>query len=355
MEEKETLFIGYIDGTLDYEQSKRLAELLEENPSWKQELLDMKDLADCARPATMSPWTVDRRFAELIGTINGNKWAYWRSKIRRAVNYAAVAVVCIGLGIAASALLLRDRSEKNVLVQAHPGEMSEITLPDGTEITLKSSSRLSYDASRFGRRQRVVNLDGEAFFQVQSDKEHPFIVETAHGRVTVTGTVFNINDYSESSDYDVVLLEGKVSLDLKDGNGDKGHCIDLHPGERCVYDVASGKVNVEVIRKAEAGQKWDQNIIYLRNCTLGQIASRLEHYFSVKIDVSPEADTLGNFYGAFSLNDGVDSILKTLNYEESFTLDNPEPGYYIINPSSGSLYFLNPALQCCPDRFDIRT
>ena len=72
-----------------------------------------------------------------------------------------------------------------------------VLLADGTTVHLNAGSKLLYPV-RFVGKRRIVTLEGEAYFDVRKDEEHPFVVRTRFGEVTVLGTAFNINAYNDA-------------------------------------------------------------------------------------------------------------------------------------------------------------
>ncbi|MCR8562007.1 FecR family protein, partial [Mucilaginibacter sp. BJC16-A38] len=92
------------------------------------------------------------------------------------------------------------------------GGQWQVTLPDGTKVWLNSASSLTYPASFEMQKTRVVQLTGEAYFEVAKDKLHPFIVKTAIQSVQVLGTHFNINSYSEEPTVRTTLAEGSIKV-----------------------------------------------------------------------------------------------------------------------------------------------
>ena len=84
-------------------------------------------------------------------------------------------------------------------------------MPDGTLVWLNSGSRLSYNY-QYSTYDRVVNLEGEAFFDVKKDTQYPFIVKAGEVDVKVHGTAFNVSTYADEENIMVALLRGKVSL-----------------------------------------------------------------------------------------------------------------------------------------------
>ncbi len=87
---------------------------------------------------------------------------------------------------------------------------------------------------------------------------------------------------------------------------------------------------MEKISRGEAAQDWNSGICYFRGESLDRIASRLEQYFKVTIEVDPGLGKEGGYSGAVSLGEGVERILNLLNYDNSFKLVMPEDGYYLL-------------------------
>ena len=85
------------------------------------------------------------------------------------------------------------------------GTWSVVNLPDGSKVWLNAGSSLKYP-TQFSDKQRVVSMQGEAYFEVESDKEHPFIVKTKQLTVEATGTAFNVNTYKWCSWKDGILI-----------------------------------------------------------------------------------------------------------------------------------------------------
>lgn len=90
------------------------------------------------------------------------------------------------------------------------GAENTLLLSDGTRVRLNAESKLIYPEVFVGT-QRVVFLEGEAFFDVVSDESHPFIVQTRMGDIEVLGTRFNVNIYPEDTVCYTTLVEGRVA------------------------------------------------------------------------------------------------------------------------------------------------
>ena len=105
------------------------------------------------------------------------------------------------------------------------GETFKVVLSEGTEVFLNSDSRLAYPTI-FKGKERVVSLEGEAYFKVAKNAEHPFIVKSGNLQVRVLGTEFNVRSYSPT-DVRVTLITGKVAVSDTCGI----HSVEMMPGQ----------------------------------------------------------------------------------------------------------------------------
>src|SRR5690606_37934970 len=124
----------------------------------------------------------------------------------------------------------------------------QVTLPDGTNVSLNSASTLKYPA-RFEGKQRQVELDGEAYFEVQSGST-PFMVRTFNQDVEVLGTAFNITAYADESDTKTTLVTGSVNVSNRTSNVSRL----LMPGQESIITAAEIQVRKANIEAAIAWQ-----------------------------------------------------------------------------------------------------
>ena len=122
-------------------------------------------------------------------------------RLKRFLRYAALFIIALVLGFWSNYLLLttntQDQQVEYKEVEATKGQVKEIFLADGTHIWLNSDSKLSFP-SNFSADNRAIELSGEAFFEVATDKEKKFLVKTGKHTVEVTGTRFNVCEYPEN-------------------------------------------------------------------------------------------------------------------------------------------------------------
>ena len=123
------------------------------------------------------------------------------------------------------------------------GETFKVVLSEGTEVFLNSDSRLAYPTV-FKGKERVVSLEGEAYFKVAKDAAHPFIVKSGNLQIRVLGTEFNVRSYSPT-DVRVTLITGKVAVSDTCGV----HSVEMVPGQS-VQLSSDGTFDMYEIMKA---------------------------------------------------------------------------------------------------------
>ena len=181
-----------------------------------------------------------------------------------------------------------------------------VAMPDGTDVWLGPGTSLSYDDT-FRVDGRNVELDGEAYFDVTHDAQHPFIVTTSAFRVRVLGTVFNVRSFSGESVAEATLAEGSVALQHPGGR----NLICLHPGQQAVYDADAEQLEVNEVPVGDL-LLIRYGVITLDNATLPEIIGRIEQAYGVEL--RPEGQQMPddhynfNFQKDASVEDVVDLL-----------------------------------------------
>ncbi|MCE7055243.1 FecR domain-containing protein [Algoriphagus sp. AGSA1] len=205
-----------------------------------------------------------------------------------------------------------------------PGVKSSLTLSDGSKVILNSGSRLNY-VKNFESDQRVVELEGEAFFEVAKDSSRPFRVKTGPVVTTAIGTSFNIKAYSGSS-IDVSLTTGKVEVEV---NFEEKTTIDLSPGEAVNINRETQRSN-KVSFNEEQVIAWTKKTIYFRETPFSEIKRVLENWYGVEIHLYNESNKEIEVSGAF-IDQSLDNVLEGLSYSARFDFE--------INKDQVKIYF----------------
>jgi ferric-dicitrate binding protein FerR (iron transport regulator) len=190
----------------------------------------------------------------------------------------------------------------------------QVTLADGTKVWLNADSHLKYPVV-FDGDKRVVELEGEAYFEVAKMNGKPFIVKTENQEVKVLGTHFNINSYGYEEGIKTTLLEGsvRVSRNIKNGDAETSQSEMLVPGQQSfvsknLKEIAVKKVNtVEVI-------DWKEGLFVFNDEPIQSITKRLAKWYNVKFVYEGDFSKvrfIGNYSRSKSLNNLLNNIELT--------------------------------------------
>ena len=182
------------------------------------------------------------------------------------------------------------------------GMRSSVVLSDGTKVILNAGTTLSYPAA-FVSGQREVKVNGEAFFEVSHDKEHPFIVSAENVKVKVLGTKFNVKAYDDDDNIEVTLAEGKVGVGL-----DTKNLIQIMPGQQIKASHRFIKREVRL----QSYTSWICGKFYFTNYPLEKIAKQLERSFNVRIQILGNDLRNAAFTGDFVRGENIDQILRVM-------------------------------------------
>lgn len=222
--------------------------------------------------------------------------------------YAATVLVVVALGL----LLLLQRQKiyqltHNYVEYVVPnGQTSNIVLSDGSHVYLNSGSILKQYGNYF-LSKRELYLEGEAFFDVVSDRKKPFIVRTSDFKVVATGTSFNVQAYSNSDFTDVTLVSGELSVTADD----EGEPLVMSSGEHATMNRSTSKYSLSEIENHQF-VSWKEGIITFRNTRLEDLAKMLERTYNVRIVFADEKTKEMKYSGTMLRYKPIDQILDIL-------------------------------------------
>lgn len=190
------------------------------------------------------------------------------------------------------------------------GEVSHVTLADGSTLSLNTDSELTID---FTPQQRLVYLSrGEVFFAVAKDHQRPFVIDTGERRIEVLGTQFNVRKRNDEQVLKISVLEGKVSVH----QATKDTPFDPLQQPLLAGDIASYSSNSEVVQQNQqqqvsSAQTWRQGIMRFDNEDLEQVIKEFNRYRTRKITIRDEQVKQLRISGVFHLANG-ENILAAL-------------------------------------------
>ncbi|WP_321345795.1 FecR family protein [uncultured Draconibacterium sp.] len=138
------------------------------------------------------------------------RWQY-SDKVNLMVRIAAIFFFVLSLG--GGAFIISTTKHKNTWyseIEAENGQISKVKLPDGSLVWLNSGSKISYN-NLFASNNREVNLEGEAYFEVQKDEDLAFVVNSGEIQVKVHGTKFNVEAFPDRRISTLSWNQGKYS------------------------------------------------------------------------------------------------------------------------------------------------
>lgn len=215
------------------------------------------------------------------------------------------------------------------------GEKKTIELADGSKVTLNAGSKLFMDKG-FNVNERHVHLTGEAFFDVSSNKEKPFIVHTQDFDIRVLGTSFNVKAYPEETTSEAVLIHGLIEMKSKRGNE---NLVLLKPNQKVTIYKAEekieGKESVKKVKKSQLKEiaiqdlepeednltlpdvAWKENRLEIIDQDFSSLQHVLERWYDVEIQLQDEHLQDYRFTATFN-KERIDQVLNALQKVQPF-------------------------------------
>ena len=227
-----------------------------------------------------------------------------RRRARMSSWIAAASVLALIAGVVFYLHVGNKSPNATTAIAAPRGVKKSMQLPDGSKLWLNAGSRIIL-SNAFSSGNRELSLEGEAFFDVKHDEQHPFVIHVGRLDVRVLGTTLNVRAYPGDSTMETTLINGKVEVGV---SGDTGSTILLHPNEKLTIAMnhpvlpAKSSDNLIAGRAAAAPVKflrrpiepdrtdgtitetsWVSNKLVFRQETLSAMATRLERWYDVAI------------------------------------------------------------------------
>lgn len=237
---------------------------------------------------------------------------------------AAAIVLMILSGWWVSTLLFEEQAPKQIMSEwverSNPvGKRSFIRLPDSSTVYLNAESSIRY-LKHFDSTIRLVQLKGEAFFDVKPNKEKPFVVESGLIKTTALGTSFNVSSYPEDEEIRVSLVSGQVSvvsepLQLAQNQIDSAQLI-LNPGEEAMLNedeqkLSKGEFDPDLVLA------WKTGKLNMERADFQEIKTKLERWYRVKIEVKNAAKTGGTLTDSFT-NESLEQVMEGISFAFGF-------------------------------------
>lgn len=290
------------------DENKRTFKVLEK--VWKH------TPADVIYQDTEEAWQRFVNRTGLFSKVEKNKRSNW--KINKVFIRYAAAILIILLPFLVFSDIFNSGNQQILFKElfVRKGNRQSIILPDGTKITLDAGSVLKYPEEFLDDKREVI-LEGEAFFEVESNPKKPFVVRANQGEIKVLGTKFNVRSWKETKKVILTVSEGKVHF--KNPNiEDEG--VVLKQGES---STISGDENPEKPYRVDVNKylAWMKNEIYFENTPLQEVISQLERWYDVTVILKNESaknDTLTINIRNKSHKENFDFLALVTGYDVSY-------------------------------------
>jgi ferric-dicitrate binding protein FerR (iron transport regulator) len=309
------LIIRYLECRAAREEISELSEWIkysEANKAYYEQVINIWDAS--SKNIDVKKINPSRAWKEVnkktgTRTLRSKVWLYWQRA-------AAIIIIPFALGVLFFSYQ-KEELEVNLIqepvyneVYAAFGTRSALKLADGSLVWLNSGSSLRYP-DRFINKERVVFLSGEAYFEVESDEEKPFIVETPTISVVATGTKFNVLDYSDEQYAEVTLIEGEVDVNKPGSIKNPEVLSNLDVNQHMWYDKGTGLTEVQ-IDETYKYISWKDGKLIFRNEPMGEVVRKIGQVFNVDIEIHDPKLKEYRYWATFQ-DESLEEILKLLS------------------------------------------
>lgn len=234
-----------------------------------------------------------------------SRWSVWQQ-----VAAAAILIVVVSVTAWNVSVLYKPDAGQLFLAEVPAGNKVQLTLPDKSLVKLNSESSLSY-IYRDGK--RLTRLCGEAYFRIEKDRKHPFVVKVGELNIEVLGTSFNVCSYKESDIIEASLIEG--SIKLYDSRY-PSEIFMLEPSQKAVYSKKNRKIRF-LSTDNEKETAWTRDHLVFESETLINVFHRIERWYGVNIKLLCPNIANDRISGSFK-NEQLPYVMEALKMQYGF-------------------------------------
>src|SRR6266480_5626810 len=315
----------YLAGEASAAEAQAVREWLAEDPPPEHAAL-LEDLRLIRRVAAnrVPDTSVEGAWAKASKLLGG-------PRVSRRFHLAVVAVAAVVVAVVGGwAALGRAPAWREVSTAV--GHRTVVQLRDGTQIILAPKSRLRYTAA-YGKADRDVYLDGEAYFQVTLDTRRPFRVHTARSITEDLGTAFVVRAYAEQHATEVVVAEGRVAL----WRADTSRTSAARPGlVLAARDLGRLDANggVTLRRGIDVARQlaWTSGVLAFDGAPLRDVVRTLGRWYDVEIRIGDTDSALAaRRLTATFTNEPIDLVLQRIALTLGLRVES-EGSVFVLRP-----------------------
>ena len=300
------LIIGHLEGDLSVEEENDFYNRVNLNDENKKIYFQTKALYESRKKRTNNI-DLDESWQRLLEKRQVRKGEKTFNFFSHFTSYAAVAMLSIIITSSFFFLSSKEEDEQtHSFISGNGLKADQMELPDGSKVSIGANTIVTYD-NNYGKKDRIVYIKGEAYFEVAKQKNKPFIVKTNDQSIKALGTKFNVSAYSTDSLQTTTLMEGSVRLDTKAIS----EATILKPNEQFIYNKNSKQTH---LKKVDASQyiAWASGYYYFHKQTLETILYRLGHVYGKEFIINSEKLKDQKFTGTFYRGQSIKDILEII-------------------------------------------
>lgn len=306
MSEIESIIQKYLQGKTSEEENQQLHQWMLQSPENKKRLFAEKDIWDTySFHSNLKKYEVSSELELLKKRIEPKQETI---SLKQILQIAAILLVTFGLGWGSRFISFSSKQTAEVAMQeifVPKGQVNQVFLADGTRIWINSETKL-ITPSVFATNERVVKLNGEAFFEVAKDKKRPFRVEVNGQQIEVLGTSFNVRAYDNSNEIETTLETGQIQLHIG------RQTILLKPGEQSLFNKTEKQLVISKVNP-ETFSSWKDGRYEFQNEDLLEVFKVVEHWYDVEITADENYFRGMHFSGVIKRNKDAKHFLELLN------------------------------------------
>ena len=319
------LIAKYLSGNLEAQEKQELMAWVEASEANKVYFDEMIQL-----------WSISDNYEEQFDTNLDTAWTSLNQKLPKAEvaleKTGKVVSIGIWMRVAAAVIVLAGvglwwytNTPTTIIASTLEGEQKTIELPDGSTVTLNELTTLSYNSDF---ETRDVNLEGEAFFDVDRQEENPFTIFSGKATTTVLGTSFNVRAYPEEEAVEVTVKTGKVAF--KQDTEEASEEIYLEAGKSGIYNKEAQTIE-EVVEEQTNADAWNTKALAFPNLRMEEVIKTLQRYYDLEIDVSDAAIENCRFYMDREEDPDLQNIWGYMEFSMGYKVEEKGNNAFVIN------------------------
>lgn len=329
MSENQWALVGkYVSGQATEEEKEEVKSLMDSDPSIRQHVEESEwiwnstgKVQDAEAVDTNAAWNKVASMTGLDHSTSRTAVPKGKTASMSSAWWPRVAAVLVaGALLAAIGYFAIGNMGPDYELATSENEVREISLPDGSVVTLNTGSTLSYSKD-FDQEIREVHLQGQGFFDVAGNPQKPFVVITENAEVSVLGTSFDVNAYESADETSVVVATGKVRVQSGTEN------VELLPGDIGMVNNASRSLKKEKADIA-ARMSWRLKSFTFQGESLGSVVEKLSEAYHMDVRLSGESLKNCQLSATFS-NKSLSDILQIISSTLTLKVENTKQGYLL--------------------------